>query len=482
MSTFQVEEATIKQIQQAMASGLVMSRSVTMMYMERIAQYDKSGISLNSVLELNPDAIFIAERLDLERSQGKLRGPLHGVPIMLKDNIDTADGMHTSAGTLALADSFAPEDAFLVKRLRMAGAVLLGKTNMTELANYMTERMPNGYSSRGGQVLNPYGPGRLHPGGSSSGSGVAVSANLCAAAVGTETSGSILNPACRNSIVGIKPTLGLISRSGIIPITHTQDTAGPMARTVEDAAILLGAMAGEDPADAATLRGSGGSQEDYTTYLDRNGLNGARIGINRGYEAGFSEGEKRLVSEAIEIMREAGAEIVEQTNLPHIGSDSTVLLYEFKSAINRYLARLSPDASIRTLKDLIDYNNSHPKETLKYGQTLLIRAQFETSGTMTEPAYIRDRLQDWRRSREDGIDRLLCEHRLDALFCPGITDAAAVSGYPSVIVPAGFREDGMPFGVAFTGTAYSEPTLLRFAYAFEQASKRRKPPSLDGVL
>lgn len=479
MPTFQLEEATIQHMQDAMASGEITSRGLTEAYLERIARIDKSGPVLNSVLELNPDAIFIAERLDAERRQGKLRGPLHGIPVLLKDNIDTADHMHTSAGTLALADSFAQEDAFLVKKLRAAGAVLLGKTNMTELANFMTAGMPNGYSSRGGQVLNPYGPGKLQPGGSSSGSGAAVSANLCAASVGTETSGSILNPACRNGVVGIKPTLGLISRSGIIPITYTQDTAGPMARTVQDAAILLGAMAGADPADEATLKYGEREETDYTNFLDKDGLRGARIGINRGYEASFTESEKQLISESIEIMREAGAVIIEQTNLPHVGSGSSVLLYEFKSAINRYLAGLAPQYPIRLLKDIIEFNNRHHEQALKYGQSLLLRAQYETSGTMTEPTYINDRLQDWRRSREEGIDRLLREHRLDALFCPGVTDAAAVSGYPSIIVPAGYREDGMPFGVAFTGTAFSEPVLLRLAYAYEQASGRRKPPTWE---
>lgn len=478
MPAFELEEVTIKHMQDAMASGEVTSRDLTATYLERIAQFDKSGPVLNSVLEINPVAIFIAERLDAERRQGKLRGPLHGIPILLKDNIDTADNMHTSAGTLALADSFALEDAFFVKKLRAAGAVLLGKTNMTELANFMTTGMPNGYSSRGGQVLNPYGPGRLQPGGSSSGSGAAVSANLCAAAIGTETSGSILNPASRNSVVGIKPTLGLVSRNGIVPISYTQDTAGPMARTVQDAAILLGAMVGADPADEVT-QGCGDREcTDYTEFLDKDGLRGARIGINRGYEANFTEDEKRIMSEAIEIMREAGAIIVERTDLPHVGSSSSVLLFEFKSALNRYLARLAPHYPIRSLQDIIDFNNRHHAQTLKYGQTLLLRAQYETSGTMTEATYINDRLQDWRRSREDGIDRLLLEHRLDALLCPGVTDAAAVSGYPSIIVPAGFRADGMPFGVAFTGTAYSEPALLRLAYAFEQASKRRKPPIL----
>lgn len=476
--TFILEEATISKIQEAFASGELTSRELTRMYLERIATYDKSGVSLNSVLELNPDALFIAEKMDMERAEGTIRGPMHGIPVLIKDNIDTRDNMHTSAGSLALADSFAPKDAFLVKKLRDAGAVILGKTNMTELANFMSDCMPSGYSSRGGQVLNPYNPGPLTPGGSSSGSAVAVAANLCAVAVGTETSGSILDPACLNSLVGIKPTLGLISRSGIIPITYSQDTAGPLARTVEDAAILLGAMAGEDPADAPTLLSRGKAHSDYTKFLDRDGLRGARIGINRGYEDDFNDEEKKQIATAIEIMREAGAEIVEGIHLPHIGSESCVLMYEFKSAINRYLASLGPHAPVKTLHDIIRFNNENHQETLKYGQVVLLKAEFETSGTLTEARYIRDRLRDLRLSRDEGIDRLCKEHRLDALFCPGVTDSAAVSGYPSIIVPAGFLSNGTPFGVAFTGVAYSEPVLLRLAYAFEQRDPARIPPIL----
>lgn len=461
-----------------MEAGELTSRQLVILYLERIARYDQSGMKLNAVLELNSDVVAIAEHLDAERAAGQSRGLLHGIPVLLKDNINTGDNMRTSAGSLALADSFAPEDAHLVKRLRDAGAVMLGKANMTEWANFMTVGMPAGYSSRGGQTLNPYGPGRIQTGGSSSGSAVAVAANLCAVSVGTETSGSILHPANFNSLVGIKPTLGTISRSGIVPITYTQDTAGPLARTVEDAAILLGAMVGVDPADAATLPASGKTHEDYTAFLDADGLRGARIGINRGYWNDFRKEEKGLLERAIQTLHDAGAIIVEGADLPHIANHSTVLINEFKSALNRYFASLGPHAPMKTLRDVIAFNNKHPERALKYGQKLLLRAEFETSGRLTEPDYIRDRLSDWRASREEGIDRLMDEHGLDALFCPGVTDSPAVSGYPAIIVPAGYRRDGTPVGITFAGKAYSEPALLRIAYAFEQAARARVAPKL----
>lgn len=464
-------------MQAAMAEGRLSSRELILLYLERIADIDQSGVALNAVQEINPDAVFIAAHLDAERAEGRIRGPMHGIPVLLKDNINTADNMHTSSGSLALADSFAPSDAHLVKRLREAGAVILGKAKMTEWANFMTVGMPSGYSSRGGQVLNPYGPGVHTPGGSSSGSAVAVAANLCAVAVGTETSGSILHPACYNSLVGIKPTLGLISRTGIIPLTYTQDTAGPMARTVADAAILLGALAGEDPGDTATWTGRGQTHADYTRFLDADGLRGARIGINRGYNGDFTKEDKSIIAAAVEAMRQAGAEIVEDTNLHHIADDSFVLLGEFKSALNRYLATLGPHAPVKSLREIIAFNNRHPGKMLKYGQTLLLKAEYETSGTMTEPRYIRDRIGDWRKSREEGIDKLMDRHKLDALFCPGVTDSPAVSGYPAVIVPAGFRGNGRPLGVTFVGKPYAEPALLRIAYAFEQCHRKRVPPN-----
>ncbi len=476
--SFNLEEATIRGMQAAMEAGELTARQLVIQYMERIARYDQSGMKLNAVLELNPDAVAIAEHRDAERAAGESRGLLHGIPVLLKDNINTGDNMHTSAGSLALADSFAPEDARLVKLLRDAGAIVLGKTNMTEWANFMTAGMPAGYSSRGGQVLNPYGPGRIQTGGSSSGSAVAVAANLCAVSVGTETSGSILHPAYFNCLVGIKPTLGSISRSGIVPITYTQDTAGPMARTVEDAAVLFGAMVGVDPADAATLPSGGRTHADYTVFLDADGLRGARIGINRGYWNDFRKAEKELLEQAIQTLRDAGAVVVEGANLPHIADHSTVLISEFKSALNRYLASLGPHAPVKTLHDVIAFNNKHPERALKYGQKLLLQAEYETSGKLTESEYIRDRLRDWRGSREEGIDRLMDEHRLDALFCPGVTDSPAVSGYPAIIVPAGRRRDGMPVGVTFAGRAYSEPALLRIAYAFEQLTRARVGPKL----
>ncbi|ANF96230.1 amidase [Paenibacillus bovis] len=474
---FMLQEATIRQLQQAMEAGEQTAVSMTTAYLQRIAEIDQDGPMLRSVIELNPDAIYIAMQMDQERAAGRIRSELHGIPVLIKDNINTGDHMHTTAGSLALSDSFAPEDAFLVKRLRAAGAVILGKTNLTEMANFMAIDMKNGYSSRGGQTLNPYGPGQLDVGGSSSGSGAAVAANLCVVAVGTETDGSIMSPSANNSLVGIKPTLGLISRTGIIPITYTQDTAGPMARTVTDAVILLGILAGQDEQDAATLV-SPAEPVDYTASLDPDGLRGARIGINRYYMKDLTEEERTIMEASIEAMRHAGAVIVEGTNLPESAQEPTVLLYEFKSALNRYLSTLGPGAPVRTLKEMIDYNHLHHRETLKYGQQILLAAEYETSGRMTESKYIQHRLQYLKNAREDGIDRLLREHQLDAIFSPRFTDTPAVAGYPCIIVPAGYRRDGLPFGINFMGTAYSEPELIRIAYAFEQVVPARRSPVL----
>ncbi len=478
MIDFPLQEVRIRELQQWMEEGEQTSVSLTSLYMQRIAEIDQDGPLLRSVIELNPDAIYIAAQMDQERAQGQVRSELHGIPILIKDNINTGDHMHTSAGSLALSDSFAPEDAFLVRQLRKAGAVILGKTNLTEMANFMSFNMQNGYSARGGQTLNPYGPGRLDVGGSSAGSGAAVAANLCAVAVGTETSGSILNPAAKNSLVGIKPTLGLISRTGVIPIAYTQDTAGPMARNVEDAAILLQVLAGKDEQDAPTQT-SPVPLPDYASYLDAEGLRGARIGINRAYAHELSDEEKSIMEASIEAMYHAGAVIVDHTDLDHIASeDMTVLLYEFKSALNHYLSTLGPQSSIRTLKDMIDYNHLHHQDALKYGQEILIKAQYETSGKLTEAKYIQARLSDWNQAREEGIDRLLREHQLDAIFSPNHTDAPAVGGYPAIIVPAGYRRDGMPFGISFMSTAYKEPELIRIAYAFEHTVPARRRPML----
>ncbi|MCL6459370.1 MAG: amidase [Gorillibacterium sp.] len=483
---FELVEATIADIQAAMESGELTSKQLVLMYWERIAESDKNGLTINSVLELNPDALFVAEALDVERSFQGPRGPLHGIPVLLKDNIDTNDKMHTTAGSLALAHSYANEDAFLVKKLREAGVVLLGKANMTEFANFMTNGMPTGYSSRGGQVLNPYNIS-APTGGSSAGSGVAVACNFCTASIGTETSGSILNPGNLSSTVGIKPTVGLISRSGILPISTSQDTAGPMARTVTDATLLLNVLAAADVSDPATGNGLGRRQSDYTQFLDMNGLAGARIGIPRDYY--FEEvSEERLVlfNRAVAIMREHGAVIVDPADI-RIARQivySSVLLNEFKSALNAYLSRLRPGSSIRSLSDIIAFNHQHPLETLKYGQTLLIEAEHHTSATLTESQYIRDRLTDLRQCQQEGIDATMKEHQLDALLFPADFGARITSraGYPSIIVPAGYTSDGVPFGVAFTARAYEEPTLIKLAYAFEQHTKFRKSPSLKSFI
>ncbi len=481
---FAIEEATVADLQQAMSTGKLTSEQLVQIYLERIALHDRQGLKLNSVLEINPDALFIAAALDQERKISGPRGPLHGIPVLIKDNIDTHDKMHTTAGSLALAGNVAPKDAFIVTQLRKAGAVILGKTNMTEFANFMTEGMPSGFSSRGGQVLNPYLPGKLTPSGSSSGSGASVAANLTAIAVGTETSGSILSPANNNAIVGIKPTVGLVSRSGIIPIAFSQDTAGPMTRTVADAAALLSALTGIDPEDPATAASAGRACKDYTQFLDRNGLKGARIGVPRNtqYMSRLGEDEKRIFEAALEAMKAQGAELVDPADVASLASgywQSNVLLYEFKAALNAYLAGCGPTAPVRSLGEIVAFNNAHPEATLKYGQTLLAGAE-ATSGTLTEPEYLLDRLKDLRLSRTEGIDACLKEHRLDAIVMPGTWGVwlGARAGYPSINVPAGYTSDGRPMGITLTGAAWSEPTLIRLAYAFEQATKHRVAPNL----
>lgn len=481
---FDLIEATIAALSRRLASGELTSAQLVCMYLERIAAYDKSGLALNSVLEINPDALFIAEALDRERQISGPRGPLHGIPVLVKDNIDTADKMHTSAGSLALADSYAQKDSFVAAQLRKAGAVILGKANMTEWANFMTIGMPSGYSSRGGQVLNPYLPGRLTPSGSSSGSAVAVAANLTTVAVGTETSGSILSPANNNAIVGIKPTVGLISRSGIIPIAFSQDTAGPMARTVTDAAILLGALTGVDPADPATAASAGHAYRDYTPFLDPDGLKGARIGIPRGpWFDRMSADETALFEDAVGAMRAAGAEIVDPADLAYMAYwESDVLVYEFKPALNAYLAGLGPAAKVKTLAEVVAFNSAHPEAMLRYGQKLMETAE-ATNGTLTEPKYITDRLRDIRQTRTEGIDKTMAEHKLDALLFPATWGCwiPARAGYPSIQVPAGYTSDGRPFGITLTGQAWSEPTLIKLGYAYEQATRHRKPPELNAV-
>lgn len=477
-----IVEKTITELQTAMENGDVKSIDLVKLYMKRIAAYDQDGPKLNSIIEINPDALHIAEAMDVERDRQGSRGPLHGIPVLIKDNIDTADKMHTSAGTLALAENYASEDSFVAQKLREAGAVILGKTNLTELANFMTENMPNGYSSRGGQVLNPYGPGKHDTGGSSAGTGAAIAANLATVGIGTETSGSILSPSSQQSLVGIKPTVGLISRTGIIPIAHSQDTAGPMARTVRDAALLLGVLTGLDKEDPATYTSASYIQTEYTKYLDPQGLQGARIGIARQFYKELKEEELAVMERAIQVMKDQGAEIIDPIEIPSFDAawDYNVLIYEFKSDLNAYLQKCGANVPVKNLKDLIAFNKQNEEATLKYGQTLLEESD-NTSGTLTEPEYINSRLNDLELSRDQGIDAVMRQYQLDALISPANLGAGipAKAGYPSITVPGGYAVDGEPLGITFTGLAYSEQKLIKLGYAFEQATNYRQPPKLD---
>ncbi len=464
--------SSAKLLSEDLASGKISSFELICHYMRQIAADDKQGKHINAVLEINPDALFIAEALDAERKAKGVRGPMHGMPVLLKDNIDTGDAMHTSAGSLALKDNYANADAFLVAKLRAAGAIVLGKANLTEWANFMAEDMPNGYSSRGGQVLNPYGPGLFDVGGSSSGSAAGVAAGFAPMAVGTETSGSILSPASANHLVGIKPTVGLISRSGIIPISHSQDTAGPIANTVWDAALLLGIMAGPDLQDSATLHSMGHGQLDYTKYLTRRDLKGFRFGVPGGaYLDGVRPEKLAVFQQALNLLRSLGAEVVEDVAL-YVFEDTemTVLKHEFKSGLNAYLHRHQSTDQVKNLSDVIAYNKKYADVALTFGQSVLIESD-ETDGTLTSPQYIQARLMDLQRSRVEGIDKVMEQHELNALLFIGAagSEIAAKAGYPSVAVPAGFTLSGEPVGLTFTGRAFSEPQLLTFAFAWEQA-------------
>lgn len=474
-----LEEATIAEMQRKMENGEISSKELVMMYMHRISAYDHNRI--NSVLEINPDALHIAAALDAERKKSGPRSLLHGIPILIKDNIDTNDKMHTSAGSLALKDSIAQRDSFVAEQLRKAGAVILGKTNMTEWANFMAENMPSGYSSRGGQVINPYGPGEFDVGGSSSGSGAAIAANLAAAAVGTETSGSILNPSCQNSLVGIKPTVGLISRRGIIPIAHSQDTAGPMARTVEDAAVLLNALKGRDMEDSITLS-SPHSEIDFIDHLIKDGLKGKRIGIARkGFIQLLSEEKQQIFEEAVTALKSSGAEVID--NIEILSSKAEwkydVLTHEFKADVNAYLSTLHPSIPVRTLAQVIEFNEKNEDEMLKYGQAVLLESE-ETSGRLTEAAYVKALEFDSYHAGEQGIDFALHEYGLDAILFPGDEGShiSAKAGYPTIAVPAGYTSAGEPTGITFAGTAYSEPALIEISYSFEQMTQKRRPPMI----
>ena len=492
----ELEEATIAELQAGMASGKYTSRAITAVYLQRIEALDKKGPGLRSVLETNPDALAQAAAFDAERKAKGPRGPLHGIPILVKDNVATRDRMQSTAGSLALVGVSPPRDAFLVEQLRAAGAVLLGKANLSEWANFRSSHSSSGWSGRGGQCRNPYALDRT-PSGSSSGSGVAVAASLCAAAIGTETDGSIVSPSTCCSIVGIKPTLGLVSRAGVIPIAHNQDTAGPMARTVADAATLLGALTGVDPHDEATAASAGHSASDYSPSLDPAGLKGARLGVCRSHFMGYSAGTDALMESAIDALKRLGAVIVDPADIATAGqfddSEFLVLLYEFKADLNRYLAEWAPGATAKTLADLIGFNDRNRGQEMPYfGQEIFTQAQ--AKGPLTDQDYLRALDKNHLLARTQGIDVALAEHQLDALIAPtggppslidlvngdpggggSFSSPAAVAGYPHVTVPMGYVA-GLPVGLSFVGRPWSEAALIKFAFAFEQATKARRSP------
>jgi amidase len=498
---FDLEETTIADLQQRMQSGRETSRSLVDKYLARIDAVDRSGPALHSVLEINPDARTIADRLDAERRSGRVRGPLHGIPILIKDNVATADAMMTTAGSLALAGAKPPKDAFIVSRLREAGAVILGKTNLSEWANFRSTHSTSGWSGRGGLTKNPYALDR-NSSGSSSGSGASIAANLAAAAVGTETDGSIVSPSNVNGLVGIKPTLGLLSRAGIVPIAHSQDTAGPMARTVADAAALLAAMAGADPDDRVTVVGPTHrpGATDYSRALDPNGLKGARIGVVRNKYFGYSPAADRLAEAAIADVKKQGAIIVDPANIATLGKfdagEFEVLLYEAKADLNKYLTWLGAASPVHSLKEVIAFNDAHKDQEMPYfGQEIMTMA--EQKGPLTSPKYKAALARNHQMARALGIDATMTKYKLDALVAPTggpawLTDmvngdssfanssapstVTSVAGYPHITVPAGF-EHGLPVGISFFGRAWSEATLIKLAYAYEQATKHRRAPT-----
>ena len=496
-----LDEITIAELQARMASGELTARQVVEAYLERIDAIDRRGPTLRSVIQTNPDALAIADALDAERRGGRVRGPLHGIPILLKDNIDTADRLQTTAGSLALVDVPVSQDATVASQLRQAGAVILGKANLSEWANFRSTRSSSGWSGRGRQTRNPYVLDRS-PGGSSSGSAVAVSANLAVAALGTETDGSIMSPSAACGVVGIKPTVGLTSRAGVIPISHSQDSVGPHARTVADAAIVLGALVGVDPRDEATQASSGKSFTDYTRFLDADGLRGVRLGVARKFHTGYSEHTDRVFEAALDVLRGCGAELVDEVEIPghkalqdplpggDLNAEGYVLQYEFKADVQAYLAT-RPDAPVRTLADLIRFNTQHADQEMPYfGQERF--TQSESRGPLTDEIYQRALEHD--RAFARGFEAVFRERGFDALVAPtntppwvidlfngdrvlgGSARVAAVSGCPLVTVPAGRVFDLLPVGLTFMGPAWSEPVLIRLAYAFEQARRGRQPP------
>lgn len=491
---FELEEITVSELQDAMKRGKFSARSLVEMYSARIEEIDKRGPTINCIIEMNPDARAIADALDQERKEKGPRGPMHGIPVVIKDNIDTADRMMTTAGSLALVGSKPPQDSFVAQKLRSAGAVILGKTNLSEWANIRCSHSSSGWSGRGGLTRNPYALDR-NPCGSSSGTGAGISANLCAVGIGTETDGSIVCPSSSNGLVGIKPTVGLISRSGIIPISHSQDGAGPMCRSVRDAATLLGVLTGADLADSATAASAGKCYTDYMQFCDPNGLKGARIGVARKY-FGFNDTVDALMEQSIDVMKAQGATIVDPADIETLGKfDDTellVMLYELKSDLNAYLARLGPGAAVHTLRDVIDFNDRNRQKEMPYfGQDLFLKAQ--AKGPLTDKEYLDALEKNHRMARTEGIDATMDKYRLDAIIAPtggpawitdllngdhvagGSSNAAAVAGYPNINVTAG-SISGLPVGISFFGRAWTEPTLIRLAFAFEQATKARQVP------
>lgn len=489
-------EWTIADLNEKMESGELTARQVADLYLQRIAAVDKGGPYINSVIELNPDALEIADGLDKERKAGKLRGPLHGIPILIKDNIDTHDQMQTTAGSLALEGNIAAKDAFIVKQLRKAGAVILGKTNLSEWANFRGKRSISGWSSRGGLTRNPYALDRSACG-SSSGSGAAVAANLCVAAIGTETDGSIICPSQTNGIVGMKPTLGLASRNGIIPIAHSQDTPGPMARTVADAAILLGALTGVDASDSATRLSKKRALSNYAKYLDLDGLQGARIGVARNM-AGTNPRILKIFEHCIEVMKQLGAVIVDPADVPNFdkfgATETEVLHYEFKANLNKYLKTLDANVRVHSMADIIKFNEENSDRVMPYfGQEHMLTAQEKAS--LSAKKYKDALAKNLRLTRKAGIDAAMRKHKLDAIIVPSggpawmidlangdainwdmeSTSPAAVAGYPHITVPAGYVF-GLPVGISFFAKAWQEANLIKYAYAFEQATQYRRQP------
>ena len=493
-TSFELDEVTIDGLSSGFKSGKYTVRAVAEKYIKRINEIDKSGPAINSVIQLNPDALKIADALDKELKEKGPRGPMHGIPVLIKDNIDTADNMETTAGSLALMDSKPAKDSFVVKQLRDAGALILGKTNLSEWANMRSTHSTSGWSGRGGLTKNPYALDR-NCSGSSSGSGAAASANLCAVAIGTETDGSVVSPSSLNGLVGIKPTVGLVSRAGIIPISHSQDTAGPMCRTVRDAAILLGTMAGADEEDEATQNKQRTNVNDYTKFLDANGLKGARIGVLRQY-FGFLPSVDKIINDSLDVLQKQGAILVDPIVIDTLGkfddSEGIVLRYELKNDMAAYLKHRGNGTSFHTLKDLIEFNNQHADKEMPYfNQELFLQA--EAKGSLTDPAYKEALERNHRMTREEGIDAVMDKYNLDAIVSPtdapawmtdlvngdhflgGSSQLAAVAGYPHITVPAG-DVFGLPIGISFFGRAWSEPVLLKIAYGFEQATKARNTP------